>query len=190
MARVLGAEEQRWPDAKTGPWVLRLTYGLVDERPEVVGVEMWGVDPAEIELAGWPAFSLKPERTIAIHTGGIRLPLRRLLRDWVADRIKRAGNAESAPSLPAGWRSEALATGRAVDVRRRGGADAHGDDHWEEVAAVYLAKGTAGVANHFTVAKGTAAKWVSIARNDKELLAKTTRGRGSGRPIEDKENGK
>lgn len=179
MAVVLGVEEQRWP-GNDGPWVLRLTYGLVDDRPEVVGVELWAVDPAEVDMAGWPDLFLKP-KLVAIHTETIRLPLRRLLREWVAGRIKTAIAAGGAASMPSGWRSEALATGRAVDVRRKGRADAHGDDHWQTVAAVYLDKGTVGVARHFTVAKGTAAKWVSIARNQKGYLAKTTRGKATGR---------
>ena len=29
----------------SGPWRVRLTYGLVDDRPQVIGVEMWGADP-------------------------------------------------------------------------------------------------------------------------------------------------
>lgn len=179
MGADLKVQEQRWPD-QDGPWVLRLTFGPIDGRYEVVGVELWAVDPTQVDVLNWPALRLKPELA-AIHTDTIRLPLRRLLRDWIAGRLYTAKIAKNAPTMPAAWRSDAVELGQAVDVRRKGRADAHGDDHWETVAEVYLSKGTRGVAEHFTVAKGTAAKWVSIARNDKNLLAKTTKGRSSGR---------
>src|SRR5664280_1960804 len=38
----------RWPDEEAGPFLLWTTIAMIDGRPEVVGVEMFSVDPVSI----------------------------------------------------------------------------------------------------------------------------------------------
>lgn len=69
-----------WPDPQTGPFRLRLWFGTVDEKPAVVGVEMWGVDPVR-ETPPWFIDVDLPD--VPIGAEDIRLPLGRLRDDWV-----------------------------------------------------------------------------------------------------------
>jgi hypothetical protein len=56
----------------SGPWRVRLTYGLVDDRPQVIGVEMWGADPQLVadERAGRDAILDTAERLTADRDAG------------------------------------------------------------------------------------------------------------------------
>jgi hypothetical protein len=40
---------QRWPNKEKGPFEIWTTVALIDGRPEVVGVEMWAIDPAALD---------------------------------------------------------------------------------------------------------------------------------------------
>jgi hypothetical protein len=82
---------------------------------------------------------------------------------------------------------EAEAIQQLASEPRRGGRKGHGDDHYAAVAEVYAtawADGfhpTKAVAEHWSIAKTTAAKWVFRAR-DLGFLEPTTRGRPGGIP--------
>ena len=79
--------ERRWPDPNTGPLRLRVWFGRVNERPAVVGVELWGVEPvsqewgAESEAArhGFEPLGTAPVRAQDVHT----LRIGELLDDWL-----------------------------------------------------------------------------------------------------------
>ena len=83
--------------------------------------------------------------------------------------------------------SEAEAIQQLASEPRRGGRKGHGDDHYAAVAEFYATAWTDGVhpteavAEHWTVAKTTAAKWVSRAR-ELGFLEPTTKGRPGGIP--------
>lgn len=83
--------------------------------------------------------------------------------------------------------SEAEVIQQLASEPRRGGRKGYGDDHYATVAEVYAtawADGvhpTKAVAEHWLIAKTTAAKWVSRAR-DLGFLEPTTRGRPGGVP--------
>lgn len=76
-----------WPDSETGPFRLRLWFGRVDDRPAVVGVEMWGVHPVG---APWPGpVGMEPADS-PIRAEDIRLPLGKLLDAWVERQYRYA----------------------------------------------------------------------------------------------------
>ncbi len=177
--------ERRWPHPTKGPFVLRLTFGLIDQRPEVVGVELWAVPPPKPED---PADQLLSTPSLSpIRTEHLRLPLRSLFDEWKQHRLRTAEIASAATAGPRhpewwdDWRGDAIRTAEVVDVKRKGRADAHDDAHWHAVAEVYLAGGTKAVARTWGVSKGTAGKWVWVVRNQKGLLDPTQRGKRSGR---------
>ncbi|HTV10354.1 MAG TPA: hypothetical protein VME20_00700 [Acidimicrobiales bacterium] len=193
MDQELWCTERRWPDRDAGPLTLRLTFGLVAGRPEVVGVELWGTDPAAVDIPNWPGLLLKPSvpgngEPAPIRTETMRLPLRRLLDEWRAKAVRRGTIAadvdllsDADARLPRSYREMAIRHAVYAGAKRKGRADAHKDDHWQAVADVYLASSLRGVMDTWHVSKGTASKWVWVARNQKGLLAKTTRGRPTGR---------
>lgn len=84
-------QERRWPDPLHGPYRVRLWFGRVAGRPQVVGVEMWGVEP---QSRPWPHL-VDPEHEaqlgypslveVGITAEAVRLPLRKLLQDWAQD---------------------------------------------------------------------------------------------------------
>lgn len=89
--------ERLWPDPESGPFRLRLWFGKVDGRPAVVGVEMWGIEPAG--PMPWNDWSIRstarnaddnpfafepapPLPDVAIGAAAIRLPLGAMLDGW------------------------------------------------------------------------------------------------------------
>jgi hypothetical protein len=46
---IVTREKQKWPHPTKGPFDLWTTIGLVSGRAQVVGVELWAVDPVELE---------------------------------------------------------------------------------------------------------------------------------------------
>lgn len=95
----LEAEEGRWPDPDHGPFRLRVWFGRVDDRPAVVGVELWGVEPQQRDWleseAGDEAIDVVTGKAVsrdwlgyqlpdaAVRAEDVRLPLGRLLDDWL-----------------------------------------------------------------------------------------------------------
>lgn len=180
-------QERGWPDQK-GPLRMRLTFGLVDGRPEVVGMELWGVSPAEVwgltkreeRKAG---LQVNPKRPAAIHTETARVPLRRLLKEWRTSKTRAAEIAKAVKALPEPRRSAVLPPAYVEEAIATAEKVAHGHDrsHWIGVTDAYLDGGLAAVMDLFDVSKGTAGKWVWIARHRENLLKKTSRGARSGR---------
>lgn len=193
---ILGTTEEKWPDKEVGPWALRLTTAIVDDRPAVVGVELYAVDPELIRqnAQGWPTLAahLVPRVTERITTAGMRVPLAERLAAYLA-RTKKSDEiiANAAPDqIPARWREfarERLASIKHAESARRGRPPLYGREHFERVAAVYneaLRSGAmpplGAVARAWTVSESTAAKWVSRCRRTFGLLPPTTPGRAAG----------
>ncbi len=155
----------RWPDPQLGPWMLRLTFGIVGDRPGVVAVELYAVHPRDVRrgVAGWPFEIYEPGRRKgreptaedsslfevtgheAITTSGMRIPLAELTASYLAsaersDRIVLGAAPSMAFSTDrrraAAERLERLDT----TTRRRGPGRpaAYGREHYEQVATVYL----------------------------------------------------
>ncbi len=189
-AVILTARE--YPPTAERPWVLRLTYGIVRGAPGVVAVEMYAVDPAEIPeaVADWPKLGHQvPSKAQPITSVGIRLPLGRYLREYMArrrnlDRI--ITDAHPRAQIPPGLRREAQRRLRALDAsvntRAPGRPALYGAAHCRKVAEVYskgLPTGTLAVAKEFHASKSAAGKWVARAR-ELGLLPPTVKGKAAG----------
>ncbi len=194
-----------WPDPKSGPYVVRLVVTELNGRLECTTVEMrtlflpsFFIEPPEP-----PAGYTKTTRSKPVTASALRsVPLGKLVNEYlkelraagpsVASRRVVSGTAddhrEAADDLAGRHtESEAEAIQQLASEPRRGGRKGHGDDHYAAVAEVYATAWTDGVhpteavAEHWTVAKTTAAKWVSRAR-ELGFLEPTTKGRPGGIP--------
>ncbi|MHB1988905.1 MAG: hypothetical protein ACYCSF_13145 [Acidimicrobiales bacterium] len=187
---ILTTTEQRWP-GKDGPWTLRLTFAIVDDRPGVVAVELYAVDTPRIKKAvsGWPGLLIKPAATSSITTTGIRVPLAEMLSNYLATRRGRDAIISASPGLPASLRKETTSRRQQSALAKRGpGRPAlYGPDHYKEVAAIYtdaLRSGrtpTAAVARQKQVSQSAATKWVANARG-LGLLPQTAKGKAAAWP--------
>lgn len=161
-----------WPDPKTGPFWIGLYWASVDGRNECVGVTIFR--GAWLDTSGdSPELELLPGEALqALKSTDLRIPLDRLARehhDWAKDLDGEAGEIARhirgwSGDLPtvAGW----------------------GPNHLADVAQVYREAWqhnqhpTKAVAEHFSVSKSAAAKWVARCRDPKVgLLPPTERGR-------------
>lgn len=173
----------RWPDAERGPYSLRLTSALIDGRPQIVGVELWGEDPANYPDSDRQALPV-PESETGITSVAIRLPLGELLARVLDDYSHDSGLIGKAASASDRLRASVETNQATVDTApvRRGRRPLYGVPHFARVARVYtdaMARGkrpTAAVAAWASVNKSTAAKWVARARA-LGLLPPTSRGR-------------
>jgi hypothetical protein len=159
-----------------------LRFAEIDGQYQLVNIEI-GVDPTNPEAPD-PA----PIRTSTLRSIPLRNLLQRadekrvaLLEGMLAGRLGEQGIQQSKRQLPAARASK----------RGRGGRPAMYDDqHFAEVAQIYLAALTTGfeptktVAQRMQVSRSTAAKWVTRARRMR-LLPETTRGRARGLPAGD-----
>jgi hypothetical protein len=91
--------ERRYPDPVEGPYRLRLWVAVVQGRPGIVGVEMWGVEPHSATWHDWSirASAKSPQDDIGafeasnmpallpttITASAIRLPLGAFIDGWV-----------------------------------------------------------------------------------------------------------
>ena len=183
--RLTGPKVSRWPDPENGPYSLRLTVAVLDGRPQVVGVELWGVDPLTYVHGAEPLPA--PESDTAITSSELRgLKLGELLKKFL-DAFTR----ESDLILGASSATEGLKTSVAEHQSqvtgapsRRGRRPTYGPPFFAQVAKVYtdaMAQGrppTSTVAEWGHVNKSTAAKWVARCR-DLHFLPKTTKGRAA-----------
>src|SRR5450759_2807290 len=87
----------------SGPLYRRVTYGLVDGRPEGIGVEIWSVDPATLPKRAtgmtkkevehhWhsPIWMPTGEPEGAIRSKDLRLALGRMVSKYVAGQRRTA----------------------------------------------------------------------------------------------------
>jgi hypothetical protein len=102
--------------------------------------------------------------------------------------------AELAPEVEAAERERAALAGSPPLKARAGRPPMYGPDHFAKVAAVYTTAHRAGkhptkaVADHFHVARSTAAKWVARCRSPKlGLLGDTVKRKAGGIMPPDKE---
>lgn len=191
VATVVGVEEIEllWQmNRRVGPHVLRLTVGLVDDRAEVVGFELWAVDPVRVREQWGTRLPLVPDGA-PIQATDLRVPIRKLLAQ------KRAGQRETArvlvthPNASQAMKDEAAHLLEVLpDENDAGrGRRSYGRSFYASVAEVYLAAQregrppTSAVAEHGKVNKSTAGKWVSRAR-EFGFLAPTSRGKTSSAP--------
>lgn len=208
---ILGTRERRWPDRKVGPWTLRLTYGVVDGRPGVLGVELYAVDPERIAeaAAGWPKVDVRPARkTRRITTAGMRVPLADLLVEYLSQNQRAddlIANADprwleqaaghlglSAETMRTVASKRVRVIGETRPPRRRGRPPRSADATrtlYEEAARIYneaLASRLApldAITEEMHVGRSTAGKYVARARAA-GLLPPTTPGKARGFPIQ------
>lgn len=203
---VIGRRMQRWPDPDEGPLQLCIIVGLVDGRPEAVGVEIWGVNPAE--LPRWVT-GMTPEQVerkwilppvvedpSGIRTVDLRLPLGRIVEEVTRASERTAGYLQSdRAKRQGGWvakapvQSEARRITKAVESTQpkapgRPGRRPLPRSHYVEVANVYraaLRRGenpTQAVMERWVVSKSQASKWIYRCRRPPlNLLDATSRGR-------------
>lgn len=176
---VIGATEQCWPD-ETGPWVMRLTYAIIGDRPGVVGVEIYAVEPEKIRRAvgGWPKLVKPLGDPEAITTTGSRIPLAEQMQKYLMNREHNDSIIAKAPNFPPSLRQMAaerldLLAGKPRPPKRSPGRPSIYDrDHFEKVAAIYteaLLCGKSSPINEITKAipgtsRSAATKWVAKAR--------------------------
>ena len=213
----------RWPDPDTGPFDLWTTVAIIDGRPEVVGVELWAIDPASLEKRvthltpaqaerHWPRLPdpAWDDRTGVIRTKDLRIPLGRVLTDYMsrqrrlakgittagfARKIARTLNPDLRPDQPhPSERPKAQAAAHRIleltdqdAPSNKVGRPALSGAHYADVAAVYTdalrngADPTDSVRQHFNVSKSNAAKWIYRCRRPPlNLLEPTVRGRPAG----------
>lgn len=191
---IIGTTEQRWPN-DDGPWALRLTLGIVGDRPGVVGVELYAVDPDAIRTAakGWPSLAepYKPSGSKAITTAEARLPLAELLNGYLSKRRRRDQIVTNAHPLSGFSDAQQRAAAKRLkaltlpSTRSPGRPAIYTVDHWEKVAAAYTKALRAGqsptdvVRQEFMVSRSAAVKWVARCR-ELGLLPPTTKGKAAG----------
>jgi hypothetical protein len=158
--------ERLWPDPIDGPWSLRLTFDILKDRLEVIGVELWAVDPRTVPVSKelpterdepqqWERFEYpplsevnKPKGAAGITTEGLRVPLRGLLDEWKAaefaafdyfERLDYEQLARDGVVVPAGMLLQLLRKREAFAnaARRPGRPKEHGRAHYADVARVY-----------------------------------------------------
>jgi len=148
-----------------------------------VGVELYAVTPAQIReflhpgkplAKGWPNIGHEITNAEPMTSTAIRLPLGELLAEYLSREKRSAGIRSQSPTLPAAMRKAAERRLRALETateqRRPGRPRLYGRDHYEKVAAIYLAALKAGdpptekVSLEMRAGKSAATKWVAKAR--------------------------
>jgi hypothetical protein len=196
---ILGSLVTLWPDEKRGPWVVRVTFGVVGGRPGVVGVEQYAVDPAVIGDRAFPPNTVKrlPRRPRRITTAGLRLPLAELTAAYLGSERGRRDAMSTVPD--SSWpmtledaynRADSVVEElREASVPKRRGRPPYLDrEHFQEVARIYsaaLGRGVsplAAVAEAMHVSTSTASKWATGARR-LGLLPPTVPGKATGAAV-------
>jgi hypothetical protein len=197
-----GSSTQRWQPDPDGPaWLVTVHWSIIDGRHEPVGLEVRSYTADSDEKFTWGRPDLgagrvppRDEAHGVVTSSLLRsLPLGSILEDAlrsaagsvavVADDLREVGR----PFWEGPEADELRDRFRAGQTSGRGGRPRLYDaEHWSEVAKVYTEAWrstderrrapTRAVAEHFTVAKSTAAKWVARCR-DLGLLPPTSKGR-------------
>lgn len=146
----------------SGALYRRVTYGLVNGRPEVIGVEVWSVDPATLPKRAtgmtkkevehhWhsPVWMPTGEPDGAIRSKDLRLPLGRMVSEYVA-RVRRTATMLTSEEFLANPRPDPGFKHPRIQARQRvllelldegapkkAGRPALPVSHYVEVAEVY-----------------------------------------------------
>jgi hypothetical protein len=172
----------RWPDPSEGPYSLRVSVAAIDGKPEVVGVELWGADPARFQRTAQKIPAPTGDSPISATT--IRLPLQRILQRVLADFSHESDLISAAPKASKDLRASVQSSQARLEAApvRAGRPPLYGLAHYTQVANVYSEAIHRGrhpiqaVMERWTVNKRTAVGWVERARK-KDLLPPTTQGR-------------
>ena len=180
---------------------LRLSFAVLNGRPEVVGLEMWGADP-RTQPDKWGRYDPQKMRRrdnnfdvlveSPIFTSDLRgVALQSLTSAWVAKTLKTAelilDDSAGAPAS-ADWKRRVRKFQKELEATkpaRPGRKPIYGPEHFKKVAAVYRKAErerqppTKAVADWGKVNRSTANKWVGRARNEFGLLPKTTQGKAA-----------
>ena len=154
--------EDPWPDPRSGPWLLRISYAADAEgRVVPVGLELWGIPPPTERR--WTAWHVTVASEAApLTSAALRIPLGRLTADL------RAQAARFLPTLRRSGRAGVEALEAALATRpRRGRPPTYNMGHWEAIAAAYRAADkapTQAIADGFHVSRATASRWVARCR--------------------------
>jgi hypothetical protein len=154
---IMGSER-----TNSGALYRRVTFGMVNGRAEVIGVEVWSVDPATLPKRAtgmtkkevvrhwhWPVWMPSGQPTGAIRSKDLRLPLGQMVTKFIAGRRRSATLItserflqETAPDDPR--RSRPVQAGARQflalaedEAPARVGRPALPASHYAEVAAVY-----------------------------------------------------
>ena len=166
-----------WPDVRTGPWDITLTWRLMSDRYECVGIEV--VEALQLEplppgaTADAPYRSKPPHKVLTaqrirgLEWGRIMKTARKQL---VREARYLAPVLRMQQDTAAGHEVEARSAGMQGRAGRRGRPQVRPDSHYEKVATLYVGACDSGdpptkfVAEHFGVPHSTAAKWVRRCR--------------------------
>jgi hypothetical protein len=171
-------EAWRWIETDVGPACVGMHLGVIDGRPELIGVEVWAVPP---ERSG--AFGPHPLRPL--RSKDLRFALDQLVQSVRASALKTAQIVAAEPDF---FSDKARASARRAAklfVKKPGTPGrpvTYGPEHFAEVARIYREAFEAGpaptkaVTIKFDVSYATASKWVARARAA-GLLPATERGR-------------
>jgi hypothetical protein len=168
-----------WPDERTGPWLIVVTWAAVEGRLEPVGLELRGYREKEGERA-WPAVLPTWDQGPAVlATTTLReIPFATLVADLRRERAAQHADFIDHLAAQPEYQSEA----DQASLRRLRSAGTRRYAALAEVAEVYRHAWETGraptraVAEHFTISQSAAAKRVSRAR-EAGYLPLTTQGK-------------
>lgn len=163
-------------DLQVGSHAVRLTFGILGDRPELVGVEMWAIPKPtkgkwNSQLQPDLAPGATPER---IKATSLRLRTDTLTKEW-ANKSRAVAKMLARPErtdIPKKWTDNALELLDQTSHMRRGGRPPlYSPDDYREVLKVYREARTArrpayrAVAKYKNVSESAAAKLVSKAKD-------------------------
>ncbi len=168
----------RWSHPELGAWDIGLAFAVVNQRLECIGVDLRSV-PDGASPAGDHASLQRPITALLMRA----IPWIRIVESERRALLSGDGPFDGLEAPDP--RSRQAAEKWHATVGRSGRRPRYGPEHFEEVARVYSdawqrrEAPTKAVAEHWTVSKSTAAKWVARTR-DLGLLGPTRRGKAGG----------
>lgn len=173
-----------------GPHLV-LYFALVEGRAECVRVEIGaeflpGEDRTKLGAKFATIRRLRPLDTATLRGIKLHSQITRARKEWVRELEALATGALYGSDVDKATRREVrsrLRVAREATSRDRPGPPSLEKAHFEKVALVYREAHQRGdpprsaVAKHFKVSHSTAARWVSRARHELNLLPKTQRGK-------------
>lgn len=166
-------------------------FAMVDGRAECVRVEIGaefeeGENPRKLGAKFAPSPRLRALQTSTLRDIKLHAEIKKARKEWVRALDPLSEGSLHGKKVSSKIRGEAksrLSLAREAANYDRPGPPHRGKAHFEEVARVYEdahQRGdapTTAVADHFDKPYSTAARWVSRARHEYDLLPKTGRGK-------------